>query len=177
MIEERPGGGNHLPRLAPEARELGQVAQVLLDVLCVFQDEADEIHVLFQRRGFHRLAVLGIGLRARFAQCQQEPRVDIVDLHALEVRFEQRPFLSVVAALSLGDFTDLVGVFDKGLGAGGEGAAVQVLAPARAVAEIEIPVGGNFGRGVEGCFARRFQDELALHVGACVDAGAAVAAL
>ena len=45
------------------------------------------------------------------------------------------------------------GVPDKGLGAGDEGAAMQVLAPPRTVAQVEIPVGGDLGGGLDTAFA------------------------
>ena len=51
------------------------------------------------------------------AQGQQELRVDVGDLHALEVRLQQRPFLPVVAALPFRHLAQLVGVLEEGLGA------------------------------------------------------------
>ena len=177
VIEERPRRGNHLPSLAPKARELGQVADVLLDVLSVFEDQADEVHVLLQRRRLHRLAVFRLRLGAGFPEGEQEARIDVGNFHALEVRFEQRPFLVVVAALPFRHLAQLVGVLQEGLRAGGEGAAVQVLAPPRAVAQIEIPIGGDLGGGVQRALAGRFLDQLALQEGSGGDDRSAVAAL
>ncbi len=70
-----------------------------------------------------------------------------------EVRFQQLPLDAVLAALTFAYLAHLVGVLDKGLGASGEGAAMQVLAPPRTVAQVEIPVGGNLGGGVDGPLA------------------------
>jgi hypothetical protein len=67
------------------------------------------------------------------AQGEQETGVDVVDLDAGEVRFQQLPLDAVLAALTFADLAQLVGVLDKGLGAGGESAAMQVLAPPRTV--------------------------------------------
>ena len=127
--------------------------------------------------GLTRLPVWVFFEREFFAQGQQEFRIDVRHPDAVEVFLQQVPFDLVLLALAFGHLAHLAGVGDEGFGQARERAAVQVLALAHAVAQVEEPVGGDLRRGVDGQLAGRVDDALALKVSAGVDLGTAVAAL
>ena len=76
------------------------------------------------------------------------------------MRFEESPFPLVLPALAFRNFAYLIGVRDKGVGEVRKIAAVQVFAPADAIAPLEIPIGRHLRGGRQSLLARRPDDAL-----------------